>query len=192
MNSLGSVDQVMLLELSRQVLYAAIQLSIPEGQLWSHFRNSKLGGARIFRQLGCVFVTLRRNCQLRGCIGKLGKPEPLGQTIAKNCFAAALRDPRFDPVEPSELAEIQIELTLVGSLQRMESPDRLIIGRHGILISQGDSRGLLLPQVAEELGLGPSQFLALCCRKAGLQENAWKREARVEHFSAQHFGFRSQ
>ena len=192
MNRVGPVDQVILLELSRQVLHAAIDLSIPEKQLWDHFRSSHLGGAPIFRQPGCVFVTLRKQGQLRGCVGKVGQPEPLGEATTENCFAAALRDPRFDPVKPPELADVQVELTLLGPLQPMPSPDRLIIGRHGILVTQGYSRGLLLPQVAEELGLEPTQFLSLGCKKAGLRENAWRRDARVEIFPAQHFGSWSQ
>ena len=192
MNILGPVDQVILLELSRQVLHAAIDLSIPEKELWGHFRSSNLGAAPVFRQPGCVFVTLRRHGELRGCIGKVGQPGPLGEATAENCFAAAMRDPRFDPVQPYELADVQVELTLLGPLQPMRSPHRLIIGSHGIHVTQESSRGLLLPQVAEEMGLEPTQFLALGCKKAGLPEDAWRHDARVELFPAQHFGFWSQ
>jgi len=120
-----------------------------------------------------VFVTLHARGRLRGCIGVVEAFEPLGESIPRCAANAALRDPRFLPVRVDELPELEIELSLLSPFEPIPS-ENIEIGKHGLLISQGSKRGLLLPQVAVEHKFSRDQFLQETCRKAGLSANAWQ------------------
>ncbi len=120
-----------------------------------------------------VFVTLHARGRLRGCIGVIEAIEPLSESIARCAAGAALRDPRFSPVRVEELPELRIEISLLSALDPI-LPENIEIGTHGLLISQGSKRGLLLPQVAVEHKLARHQFLEETCRKAGLNATAWQ------------------
>jgi AmmeMemoRadiSam system protein A len=120
-----------------------------------------------------VFVTLHVHNRLRGCIGVIEGDEPLGDSIVRCAASAALRDPRFAPLRPDELAELHIEISLLSPPQPIR-PEQIEIGRHGLLISRGGQRGLLLPQVATEHHLATEQFLAEACQKARLPREAWQ------------------
>ena len=127
----------------------------------------------IFAERQGVFVTLRVGRRLRGCIGVVQPDEPLGDSIVRCAISAAVHDPRFPPICPDELHELQIEISLLSptaaiTLQEIE------IGRHGLLVCCGAQRGLLLPQVAIEHHLSAHQFLEEACRKAGLPRDAWR------------------
>jgi AmmeMemoRadiSam system protein A len=98
--------------------------------------------------------------------------------------AAALDDPRFDPVTPAELSSLQIEISILSPLVDI-APHEVEVGRHGLLISDGGRRGLLLPQVAEEWNWNREQFLQETCMKAGLPADAWQHGARIQAFTAQ-------
>ena len=117
-----------------------------------------------------AFVTLKRDGQLRGCIGTLECRLSLAGEIARLAVCAAREDPRFDPVQPQELDELDIEVSVLGPLQLIDPRDASAfeIGRHGLVVEQGPRRGLLLPQVAVEWGWDREQFLSQTCRKAGL------------------------
>lgn len=188
MTKLDPVEQALLLELSRQALQLSVRGRVPAHALFQHLREARVLGGGVFSRPGRVFVTLRKKGRLRGCIGTIGEGFQLGPITAENSAAAALRDPRFHPVQPSELDQLQVEITLLGAPERLRETEQLMIGRHGLLVSRGLSRGLLLPQVASELNLDREGFLSLCCRKAGLPENAWRVDAGVDFFEAQHFG----
>lgn len=133
-------------------------------------------------------MTLKRRGQLRGCIGYIEAVKPLWKTLEDCTGSAAKNDYRFNPVEPEELPDIHIEISVLTPLQVIEDVSVIEVGRHGILISKGMSRGLLLPQVAVEYGWDREQFLRHTCRKAGLPEDSWKKGARIEIFSADVFG----
>lgn len=137
-----------------------------------------------------AFVTLKNRGQLRGCIGTIECRASLAQEVARVAVSAAREDPRFEPVAPSELADIDIEVSVLGPLQAIDphDPDAIVIGRHGLVIEEGWHRGLLLPQVATEWGWDREAFLAHACRKAGLPPDAWKRGAKVYRFDADVFG----
>lgn len=125
-------------------------------------------------QPGGVFVTLKENGLLRGCIGRMTSAEPLKDTVAQMATAAAFEDPRFEPLDRSELSEISIEITVLGKLKSIKGPDELTIGLHGAYIVRGYRSGVLLPQVAVECGWDAPTFLEQVCKKAGLPQDSWK------------------
>jgi AmmeMemoRadiSam system protein A len=136
------------------------------------------------RERGGAFVTLERNGELRGCIGHLIADRPLARVVQDMAIAAATQDPRFSPVSAEELPHLILEISALSSFRRIEDPAEISVGRHGLLISEGRRRGLLLPQVAEREGWDVLTFLAATCRKAGLPLDAWKRGAAIEIFTA--------
>ena len=131
-----------------------------------------------------AFVTLTERGRLRGCIGHIEAVRPLYLTVRECARAAALDDPRFDPVEPAELPFLHIEISILSPLADL-APQQIEVGRHGLLISRGGRRGLLLPQVAEEWNWNREQFLQETCQKAGLPADAWQHGARIQAFTAQ-------
>jgi AmmeMemoRadiSam system protein A len=135
-----------------------------------------------------AFVTLHKNGDLRGCIGYIEAFKPLYQTITEMAQAASTRDSRFDPVTPGELAAIDIELSVLSPLEKLEDFSKIVIGRHGLIVRRGVYSGLLLPQVAVEWNMNAVTFLEETCRKAGLPRDAYKSGADVYYFSAQVFG----
>lgn len=133
---------------------------------------------------GGAFVTLRREGELRGCIGHVEADEPLARTVANCAASAALYDPRFPPVSSAEVPHIHIEISVLSPLTDI-APDAIELGRHGLMISSGFHRGLLLPQVPLEWGWDREEFLDQTCVKAGLPANAWRRGARIQAFTTQ-------
>ena len=106
-----------------------------------------------------------------------------------SAISAAFRDPRFVPVQPEELPRLEIEISVMGPIERVATPDDIIVGRDGLIISRGRQAGLLLPQVATEYGWERETFLAQTCVKAGLSPAAWRAEdTRIERFAAEVFG----
>lgn len=137
-----------------------------------------------------VFVTLKRTGELRGCIGTLACRGPLSQEVARVAVSAAREDPRFAPVSPAELHDLEVEVSVLGPLERIDPLDAnaIEVGRHGLVVEQGHHRGLLLPQVAIEWNWDRQTFLAQTCRKAGLPLDAWRHGAAVYRFEAEVFG----
>ena len=136
-----------------------------------------------------VFVTLRKEGRLRGCIGRLVATEPLRRTVAEVAVSSAFEDPRFPPVRLSETDTLQIEISILSPLRRIMDTAEIEPGVHGVLLQRGSRSGLLLPQVATEQGWGRDEFLEHTCRKAGLPAGSWRDpDTRVEIFSAFVFG----
>ncbi|HDR72924.1 MAG TPA: TIGR00296 family protein [Methanoculleus sp.] len=135
----------------------------------------------VFSENRGVFVTLKKNGELRGCIGYPYPLYPLGQAIRAAAVAAATEDPRFPPVSPGELGALTIEVTVLTPPEKLSCAacdrDRAIeVGRHGIIITGPGCQGLLLPQVAAEYGWDSATFLDHTCMKAGLPPGYWRRE----------------
>jgi AmmeMemoRadiSam system protein B/AmmeMemoRadiSam system protein A len=125
-----------------------------------------------------AFVTLHENGRLRGCIGNLVGDEPLYLTIRDMAVQAAVGDPRFAPVEPAGLKDIEIEISALSPLEKIDSAEKIEMGKHGVLIRKGFQSGVFLPQVATETGWSKEEFLSsLCAHKAGLAADAWKDKA---------------
>jgi len=134
-----------------------------------------------------VFVTLRVHGELRGCIGTLMTDRPLPETVAEMAIKSASLDPRFPPIGPAELKDLDVDISVLGPLSEVRDTSEIVIGRHGLVIEQGGRHGLLLPQVATEHNLGVEAFLSQTCLKAGLPPDAWKRGAGIYKFSAEVF-----
>jgi AmmeMemoRadiSam system protein A len=141
----------------------------------------------VLRERCGAFVTLWKAGRLRGCIGYVEAQKPLYQTVRECALAAALRDPRFDPVTPEELPALTLEISVLSPLFEIAA-EQVEVGRHGLMISQGPLRGLLLPQVAVEWKWDRERFLEETCTKAGLPPDAWRYGARIQAFTAQVFG----
>jgi AmmeMemoRadiSam system protein A len=137
-----------------------------------------------------AFVTLHAaGGELRGCIGFVEARRPLWTTVWAAARDAALEDPRFDAVRPSEVRDLLIEISVLSPLQPA-LPRNVRVGEHGIVLSLGPRRGLLLPQVATERGWSRERFLDAGCEKAGLPRDAWRTGASLEVFTAEVFGER--
>lgn len=134
-----------------------------------------------------VFVSLHRHQALRGCVGRVSAAGPLYRAVSEVSLAAAFDDPRFPPLRHEELKDLEIEISVLSELVPARRPDEIDVGRHGLMITLGRRRGLLLPQVASQQGWSAARFLEETCRKAGLVRDSWRRGALVEKFSAQVF-----
>ena len=135
-----------------------------------------------------AFVTLNKHGQLRGCIGRLAADRPLGEVVGEMAQAAAFQDPRFRPLTADELKDLEIEISVLTPFKRIASTDEIQVGKHGILMRNGGSSGLLLPQVATDYGWDRATFLEHTCQKAGLPRDAWKdKNTEIYIFSADVF-----
>jgi len=143
------------------------------------------------RALHGAFVTLTKHGELRGCIGMMDFTRPLWENVIKAATASALEDPRFPPVGPAELPELELEISVLEAPRPISSVDEFDHLRHGIVISRAWSHGLFLPQVAREQGWDKDRTLEMVCHKAGLPPDAWRDpNARLEVFTAFVFGDR--
>jgi AmmeMemoRadiSam system protein A len=164
MPSLSEADRRVLLELARESVIAAV---------FRHELPGIIPKGGIFALPRAVFVTIRIRGRLRGCIGVIEAEEPLGEAVVRCAASAALHDPRFPPLRQEDLADLEIELSLLSPLAAIRA-EEVEIGTHGLLVSRGAQRGLLLPHVAQEHRLNKEQFLEETCHKAGLPRTAWR------------------
>lgn len=134
-----------------------------------------------------VFTTLYHLKRLRGCVGYPSASLPLYRTVIETARAAAFDDPRFVPVTLSEARNLEVSLSVLSPIQPIKA-DEIEVGRHGLIITDGLRRGLLLPQVPVEHGWDRMTFLEQTCRKASLPPDAWKSGAAIEAFTAEVFG----
>ena len=134
-----------------------------------------------------AFTTLHTMGRLRGCIGYVIPQHSLYRTVAETAQAAAFDDPRFPPVTAAEAPNLVVEISVLAPLAPIR-PEEVVVGRHGLLVSQGSRRGLLLPQVPVEWGWDRETFLAQTCHKAGLPLDAWRQGADLQAFTAEVFG----
>lgn len=179
---LDEQDRARLLQIARQAITTAVtqgrllQLTDPGGRL-----NSPAG----------VFVSLHKHDLLRGCIGQVTARDPLYRAVIDAATSAALHDPRFPPLSREELDEVDIEISVLSPMAELDASSaekQIVIGRHGLMVSKGANRGLLLPQVAVQFGWEAREFLEETCLKAGLPRQAWRSGARLEIFTAEVFG----
>ena len=134
-----------------------------------------------------VFTTLYSDGKLRGCVGFPVATRALFKAVAETARAAASEDPRFAPVGLPEARTLHISISILSQLRPIRV-DEIEIGRHGLVISDGGRRGLLLPQVPIEHGWDRDTFLEQTCLKAGLSQDAWRTGAHIEAFTAEVFG----
>ncbi len=134
-----------------------------------------------------AFTTLHIDDELRGCVGYVFPVYSLYRTVAETAAAAAFQDLRFPPVTSQEAPLLKVEISVLSPVQPI-APEAIEIGRHGLVITYGLRRGLLLPQVPLEHGWDRLMFLEQTCCKAGAPPDAWKRGAVIEAFTAEVFG----
>lgn len=153
-------------------------LQIARDSIEAHLLDKELpalkGAPASLCQARGAFVSLHRKGQLRGCIGFLEAVKPLGQAVREMAAAAAFHDPRFRPLGKNELADLEVEISVLSPMQLVKNIDEIQVGTHGLYIVQGYCRGLLLPQVATEYNWDRLTFLGQTCCKAGLAPEAWK------------------
>ncbi|MEJ2110873.1 MAG: AmmeMemoRadiSam system protein B [Acidobacteriota bacterium] len=135
-----------------------------------------------------AFVTLKKNGQLRGCIGSVLPEDELARTVGKMALRAALEDPRFVPVTLDELAGLEIEVSVLSPINRIADPSRIVIGTDGVLLIKDGKSAVFLPQVATEQSWHRTEMLNHLCTKAGLETDCWKQNATLYIFQADVFG----
>jgi AmmeMemoRadiSam system protein A len=133
-----------------------------------------------------AFVSLKKEGELRSCMGTMSDEMPLATAVEQATNLAATEDPRFPPISASELFELDMEIWLLWGMQRVaqRGVDRLHaveIGRHGVQIARGGNRGLLLPGVALDYEMDAQTFWEAVCRKAGLPTDAWLDDRSLLH-----------
>jgi MEMO1 family protein len=155
-------------------------LKLARESIRNHLTNSKNLTSKsdcfgIMNEKYGVFVTLKKEGKLRGCIGRFNPEKLLYQIVEEMAVAAATRDSRFEPVTVEELNHIGIEISILTPLKEIESTDQIQLGKHGIYIKKGQSSGTFLPQVAVETNWTKEEFLGHCARdKAGIGWDGWK------------------
>ncbi len=161
-------DKEKLLQIARKTLETYLQKGVyPEVDTAGFSAGLKMKSG--------AFVTLNEKGALRGCIGRFVTREPLYKTVQEMAVAAATQDYRFPPVTYGELKDIDIEISVLTPLKKIENIDEIVLGRDGIYIQKGNRHGTFLPQVATETGWSREEFLGHCARdKAGLSWDGWK------------------
>jgi AmmeMemoRadiSam system protein B/AmmeMemoRadiSam system protein A len=176
---LSDKDKEILKEMARKSIECSVKGEpLPEFKVESEILKEHRG----------AFVTIEKHGSLRGCIGFIEAVKPLHITIKEMAQAAALKDPRFPPVTPEELGDLEVEISVLTPLRRIEDINEIEIGKHGIYMKSGYYSGLLLPQVATDYGWDRLTFLKQTCHKAGMDADCWKRkETEIYLFSADIF-----
>ena len=182
---LSDADRRLLLEHAR----AAVLSKVGDGADRDEDTHGHRPVAPALSAPGAAFVTLHVGGALRGCIGTVERRRALWAVVGEMAGAAATRDPRFPPIDTSDLREMTVEISVLMPDVIIHRPEEIEIGRHGLDVRRGDARGLLLPQVAVEHGLDREKFLAATCRKAGLPADAWHdADTEIRVFEADVFG----
>jgi AmmeMemoRadiSam system protein A len=144
---------------------------------------------------GASFVTLHRQGQLRGCIGSLEAHRPLLADVAANAFAAAFRDPRFAQLQAGEMADLEVDVSVLSeprAMQFRDQPDLLAQirpGIDGLILEDQGRRGTFLPSVWDSLSTA-EEFLRHLRVKAGLPADHWSDSVRVWRYTTEGFGDR--
>ena len=175
-------------ETDRRAILAAARQAIADAAAGR--RPGAPPAAGVFARRAGAFVSLHRHGDLRGCIGHIDDDTTLSQVISHCAAAAAVDDPRFPPVTAGELADLDIEVSVLTPPVRVGDVAEIEVGRDGLIIEQHGRKGLLLPQVASEQHWDRETFLSRTCTKAGLPADAWRHGATIYRFQAEVFGER--
>jgi AmmeMemoRadiSam system protein A len=180
---LNREQQIKLLKLARKTIAAYFYEENSTENSMKDFSDE------IFKEMCGAFVTIHINRRLRGCIGNIKGVKNIPETVMEMSSASAFRDPRFPPLSREEFANIDLEISIMSPIEEVRDISEIVIGRDGLIISNGLRSGLLLPQVATEQNWDLNQFLENTCYKAGLPGDAWQwKDTSIEKFSAQVFG----
>ncbi len=166
--NLSAEDKTQMLKISRE----AIANYLDNGNL---LRLNEDNLSVSIRQRSGVFVTLRKDGELRGCIGRFVSDSPLYELLIEMSVASATKDSRFSPVSGKELNSVDIEISVLTPLHKITSISEIVPGKHGIYIKKGSTSGTFLPKVALETGWSVEELLGHCARdKAGLGWDGWR------------------
>jgi len=172
-------DQHLLLQIARNAVHSYLSGHAPD--------LPQVTSGVLAEQRG-IFVSIHKGVDLRGCIGNIHAASGLYRTVAECAIAAAVGDPRFMPLTAAELDDVEFEISVLSPMLPVEDLRQIEVGKHGLLITKGNARGLLLPQVATTYGWDRERFLQETCRKAGLKPDDWKQDAFLQSFAAVIFG----
>jgi AmmeMemoRadiSam system protein B/AmmeMemoRadiSam system protein A len=180
----GKAEQRVLLDIAWRIVKGRVRGERPEAP-----KASDPGVTKRLQQHAGAFVTLTNKGRLRGCIGYTMPVMPLYMAVAGGAAGAA-RDPRFtfQRITPAELKQLSLEISVLSPPRKVEGPDAIVIGTHGIIIEKDGRTAVYLPKVPVEQGWNREQTLTHLCRKAGLTENAWKKGMTFKVFEAHVFG----
>jgi AmmeMemoRadiSam system protein B/AmmeMemoRadiSam system protein A len=183
--SLSEPEQAELLALARK----SVEYMVQSGNV---FEPPSSADAALNQERG-AFTTLKESGELRGCIGYTSAAKPLYITVRDTATLAAMRDTRFRPVTSAELPSLSYEISVLSPLRRVTDLQQIKVGRDGLLMKNGDSEGLLLPQVPVEQRWDRQTFLEQTCAKAGMRTSCWKDEdTDIFSFTAVVFGEHKQ
>jgi uncharacterized protein len=171
-------NQQVLLDVARSTIFATVT-GTPQPEPQAEGELARRAGA---------FVSLHIAGDLRGCVGHLEEDDPLVHTVARCARLVCTEDPRFPAVTFAEMHKLDLEISVLGPLERVTSHEEIIVGRHGLVIEHARQRGVLLPQVATEYQWTAQRFVEQTCLKAGLLRDGWRRGAMLWRFEAQVFG----
>lgn len=187
MSELSEKQGEVLLRLARETITSLLGIE-QENQL-----HPKVFSVPVFQQKRGVFVTLKKDGQLRGCIGSLTACEHLVEGIRNHTKNAAFYDSRFTRVQADELADIDVEISILSEPVPLEfiGPEDLVrkLSPHvdGVIFGYGSYQSTFLPQVWDQLP-NPEDFLGHLAMKAGLQREGWKNDGvEIATYQAQHF-----
>ncbi len=175
---LQPAEKKMLLSLSRATILHHLSPQAPQPTVDFPARLKVRQGA---------FVTLRKKGELRGCIGLMASNTELSKTVGMMSLQSAFSDPRFTPVEWSELKNLEIEISVLTPMQPIASVSEIVVGRDGVLLSKAGRSAVFLPQVATENKWSRTEMLDNLCRKAGITSGCWKQGAEFQIFQADVF-----
>ena len=198
---LGDADQVVgygavmfwhyeppaLTETRRAELLRLAHTAIAENLKTGHLPPYQTDDPVLARRAG-AFVTLKEQGELRGCVGRLWADTPLYRIVPEMAVAAATSDPRFPPLQPEELDQVSVEISVLSPLHRITDIEQIEVGTHGLVILKSGQEGTLLPQVAVERGWDRQEFLENLCLKAGLPADCWTDRPTLYAFTAVVFG----
>jgi AmmeMemoRadiSam system protein A len=168
-------EKKILLQTAREAITARLENRKPKYPASTETLKKKCG----------AFITLHIHGNLRGCIGFIIATKPLIETVQEAAQSSAFNDPRFPALTARELDEIEIEISVLSPLRRIENTDEIQVGVHGLMLKNSFYSGLLLPQVATDYGWDRDTFLTHTCYKAGLPGDCWRsKDTEIEVFSA--------
>lgn len=136
-----------------------------------------------FKEASGVFVSLKKEGELRGAIGSVLPESPLYQAVIENAVRAARFDPGHPPVTAEELDKLEVQISILSPLRKIDTPEEIQLGRHGLVLTREKQRAVFLPDVAPEKKWGAEETLNNLAIKAGLPEDGWRQGATLEVFT---------
>ena len=167
-------------------------LSLARGAIASHLEHDAALDDEVddpaLRRRSGVFVTLEKEGQLRGCVGRTRADLPLHRAVQRTAVSAATEDPRFPPLRADDLRDVTIEISILSPFRAVTDVEQIEVGTHGLIIFKDGRQGLLLPHVPVEQGWDRGTYVDHLCHKASLPADCWQEGATLFSFTAVVFG----